>query len=281
VSWCVARGSISGRIPGASALGGSTRLLVQHVVSHAHDVRRGSVAGRACGWPQRRAGPAGGWHGMWASTAVPTALLEESPAFWPERGDRAGITATLGNPGLLTTPQGGYARAMVLEEDLAGERDLEDCHGAGQPRACPHPLTLLDLGQWCARICPRSCRRPSPTHRRRPRWSWPPGSRILPQAAMERAARSLNCQLLILDEWAHQEYGQAICEASAVTARSPARRRHGARPRGGPRRDAEEVGVRPLGSGSRCRRRGGTGRPRHVRAMLLASPSKRWLRATA
>src|ERR687886_139742 len=46
------------------------------------------------------------------------------------------------------------------------------------------------------------------------------GSRILPQAATERAARSLNCQLLILDEWAHQEYGQAIFEASAVTARS-------------------------------------------------------------
>jgi hypothetical protein len=46
------------------------------------------------------------------------------------------------------------------------------------------------------------------------------GSRILPQAATERAVCSLNCQLLILDKWAHQEYGQAIFEASAVTARS-------------------------------------------------------------
>jgi hypothetical protein len=40
------------------------------------------------------------------------------------------------------------------------------------------------------------------------------------------------------------EYGQAIGEASAVTARSPARRRHGARPRGGPGRDADAAGVR-------------------------------------
>lgn len=46
------------------------------------------------------------------------------------------------------------------------------------------------------------------------------GSRILPQAATERAARSLNCQLLILDEFAFQEYGGAIFEAAAVTARS-------------------------------------------------------------
>jgi hypothetical protein len=75
---------------------------------------------------------------MWASTAVPTALLEESPALWPELGDRAGIAATRGNLGVLTTPQGGYARAVVLcEEDVAGERDLEDRHDAGQPQACP------------------------------------------------------------------------------------------------------------------------------------------------
>jgi len=46
------------------------------------------------------------------------------------------------------------------------------------------------------------------------------GSRVLPQAATERAARSLNCQLLILDEFAFQEYGGAIFEAAAVTARS-------------------------------------------------------------
>ncbi len=50
------------------------------------------------------------------------------------------------------------------------------------------------------------------------------GSRVLPQAATERAARSLNCQLLILDEMAHQDYGQAIFEASAVTARSAGNR---------------------------------------------------------
>jgi hypothetical protein len=110
---------------------------------------------------------------MWASTAVPTALLEESPALWPELGDRAGTAAARGSLGLLTTPQDGYARAMVLcEEALAGDRDLEDRHGAGQPRACPLPLTLLDLGQRCARSCPRSRRRPSPTHGRRPGWSW-------------------------------------------------------------------------------------------------------------
>jgi hypothetical protein len=93
------------------------------------------------------------------------------------------------------------------------------------------------------------------------------GSRILPQAATERAARSLNCQLLILDEWAHQENGRAIFAALAVTARSPAQRRHGVRPRGDPGRDAAEGGVRPLGSWRRCRRRGGTGRPRHVRPL--------------
>jgi hypothetical protein len=75
---------------------------------------------------------------MWASTAVPTALLEASSALWPGLGDRAGIAAALANLGLLTTPQGGYAWAMVLcEEDLAGERDLEDRHDAGQPQACP------------------------------------------------------------------------------------------------------------------------------------------------
>jgi hypothetical protein len=50
------------------------------------------------------------------------------------------------------------------------------------------------------------------------------GSRILPQAATERAARSLNCQLLILDEFAFQEYAQSIFEASAVTARSAGNR---------------------------------------------------------
>ena len=75
---------------------------------------------------------------MWASTAVLTALLDESPALWPEPGDRAGIAAALGNLGLLTTAQGGYAQAMVLwEEGLAGERDLEDRHDPGQPQACP------------------------------------------------------------------------------------------------------------------------------------------------
>jgi hypothetical protein len=88
---------------------------------------------------------------MRASTAVLTVLLDVSPALWPELGDRAGTAAARGNLGLLTTAQGGYARAMVLcEEDLAGDRDLEDRHGAGQPRACPLPFTLLDLGQRCA-----------------------------------------------------------------------------------------------------------------------------------
>jgi len=50
------------------------------------------------------------------------------------------------------------------------------------------------------------------------------GSRILPQAATEKAARSLNCQLLVLDEFAHQEYGAAIFDAAAVTARSAGQR---------------------------------------------------------
>jgi len=50
------------------------------------------------------------------------------------------------------------------------------------------------------------------------------GARILPQAATEKAARSLNCQLLILDEFAFQEYGGAIFEAAAVTARSAGQR---------------------------------------------------------
>jgi len=46
------------------------------------------------------------------------------------------------------------------------------------------------------------------------------GSRILPQAATEGSARGLNCQLLILDEFAHQEYKRAIFQAASVTARS-------------------------------------------------------------
>ncbi len=50
------------------------------------------------------------------------------------------------------------------------------------------------------------------------------GSRILPQAATEKAARSLNCQLLVLDEFAHQEYASAIFDAAAVTARSAGQR---------------------------------------------------------
>ncbi len=50
------------------------------------------------------------------------------------------------------------------------------------------------------------------------------GSRILPQAATEKAARSLNCQLLVLDEFAHQEYGAAIFDAAAVTSRSAGQR---------------------------------------------------------
>ncbi len=50
------------------------------------------------------------------------------------------------------------------------------------------------------------------------------GSRILPQAATEKAARSLNCQLLVLDEFAHQEYGAAIFDAAAATARSAGQR---------------------------------------------------------
>jgi len=50
------------------------------------------------------------------------------------------------------------------------------------------------------------------------------GSRIIPQAATERSARGLNCQLLILDEFAFQEYGGSIFEAAAVTARSAGQR---------------------------------------------------------
>ncbi len=46
------------------------------------------------------------------------------------------------------------------------------------------------------------------------------GSRILPQVATEGSARGLNCQLLILDEFAHQEYARAIFQAASVTARS-------------------------------------------------------------
>jgi len=46
------------------------------------------------------------------------------------------------------------------------------------------------------------------------------GSRILPQAATEGSARGLNCQLLILDEFAHQQYKRAIFQAASVTARS-------------------------------------------------------------
>jgi hypothetical protein len=84
---------------------------------------------------------------MRASTAVPSVLLEENPAHWPEFRDRAGTAAARGNLGLLTTPQVGYARAMLLcEEALAGDRDLEDRHGAGQPRACPLPLNAARPG---------------------------------------------------------------------------------------------------------------------------------------
>jgi len=50
------------------------------------------------------------------------------------------------------------------------------------------------------------------------------GARILPQAATERASRGINVQLLILDEAAFMDYGQAIFEASAVTARSAGNR---------------------------------------------------------
>ncbi len=46
------------------------------------------------------------------------------------------------------------------------------------------------------------------------------GSRILPQVATEGSARGLNCQLLILDEFAHQEYGRDIFQAASITARS-------------------------------------------------------------
>ncbi len=50
------------------------------------------------------------------------------------------------------------------------------------------------------------------------------GSRILPQVATENSARSLNCQLLILDEWAHLAYGRGIFQAASITARSAGNR---------------------------------------------------------
>lgn len=113
-----------------------------------------------------------------------------------------GITELAAALGLWQVNFHGHNRVIVFSQDETKAREFaRKCFIAWEhlpawlqtPVADPQKTTTLELNN---------------------------GSRIMPQAATERAARSLNCQLLILDEFAFQEYGGAIFEAAAVTARS-------------------------------------------------------------